>query len=84
MKGDLERDNSRDGAAVQNLASPFHKGVMCLYKISTLTYVCVCVCVSVCVCVCACVRTCVRLCVCVAMFCEYVYSVLSLNPIIYG
>ena len=44
MKGDLERDNSRDGAAVQNLASPFHKGVMCLYKISTLTYV-VCVCV---------------------------------------
>ena len=23
----MERDNSRDGAAVQNLASPLHKGI---------------------------------------------------------
>ena len=59
MEADLERDNSRDGAAIQNLASPLHKGAMCLYKILTSTYVCVCVC--------ACVRACVRVCVCVCV-----------------
>ena len=64
MEADLERDNSRDGAAIQNLASPLHKGVMCLYKISTSTYVCVCVCVRACVRACVCVCVCVCACVC--------------------